>query len=109
MRVRGFWRAGGAAAGRGQRQAGGNCVSGGRRSTGLTPIPTWRSFPHQPPGGLTIQLNSNIIDLDIASEPQVKVSVPQDCPTSDPNSSPGCHLCFYPTLYRREVPRTRPP
>ena len=27
-------------------------------------------------------------------------------PTSDPNSSPGCYLCFCPTLHRLEVPRT---
>ena len=42
--------------------------------------------------------------------PQVKGSVPQDCPTPLPSqtpiASPGCHLCFWPTSYRLVVPTT---
>ena len=54
----------------------------------------------------TIQLNSDTICPETASDSKIRGSVPQDCPLLQmPIASPGCHLCFRLTTYRSEIPK----
>ena len=55
-----------------------------------------------PTGCPTIQLNSDTTYLEIVSDPQVKGSVPQDCPPSSSDAT-GCHLR---SDHRSEIPTT---
>lgn len=58
---------------------------------------------------IRIQLNSNTIYPEIASDSTVEGSVPQDClPFQMLITSGGCYFCFWATCYKLEVPKTFP-
>ena len=75
------------------------------------PLPSL-NFPHTTKqfctaaGCPTIQLNSDTICPETASDSKIRGSVPQDCPLFQmPIASPGCHLRFRLTTYRSEIPK----